>query len=337
LDIYYAKRKRKKEFLGIYLEPNEDKTYRNEKLKLAENIKAKRMIELTNEEFGFPSKDKQKQNFVEYFKLQMERKGRNTKSTWSNTLNYLLHYTKGSIPFNHIDTNWLEGFIDFLLKSVSPQSASTYFSKVKCALKESVRDRILPHSPADFVKSIKVPQKEREYLTIDEIRKIAATSFKDEEVKKAFLFACYTGLRFSDIISLQWNQIKETNFNGNGITYAIHKRQTKTGIISHIPLNETALNIIGNRPNTDSLVFNLDMHHRSILRNIKRLLEAAKIDKYITFHCARHTYAIMLLANGANLMTVKELLGHRDIKSTQIYAKVVDESKVNAINNLPSI
>jgi len=184
LDIYYAKRKRKKEFLGIYLEPQDDKTYRQDKLKLAENIKAKRMIELTNEEFGFPSKDKQKQNFVEYFEVQMNKRLGNSKTVWLNAYKYLLQYTKGNVPFANIDKNWLEGFVTLLLNSVSPSSSSTYFAKIKCALNESVRDRILAQSPADSVKSIKVPQKEKEFLIIDEIQKIADTPFYQNEVNK---------------------------------------------------------------------------------------------------------------------------------------------------------
>jgi hypothetical protein len=180
LDIYYAKRKRKKEFLGIYLEPNDDKTYRQEKLKLAENIKAKRMIELTNEEFGFPSKDKQKQNFVEYYEIQMNKRIGNSKSAWLNTYKFLLHYSKGNVPFANIDKQWLEGFVTLLLNSVSPSSASTYFAKVKCVLNESVRDGILAQTPAIFVKPIKVQEAQREYLTIEEIQRISDVNFHND-------------------------------------------------------------------------------------------------------------------------------------------------------------
>ena len=89
LDIYYAKRKRKREFLGIYLEPNDDKTYRQEKLELAESIKAKRLIDLTNEEFGFPSKEKLTRDFKSYFHDQMNKRDGNTRNSWRNT--YRLH------------------------------------------------------------------------------------------------------------------------------------------------------------------------------------------------------------------------------------------------------
>jgi integrase len=337
LDIYYSQFKRMREFIGIYLDPKEDKTYRQEKLGLAENIKAKRQLELINEEYGFPSKEKQKQNFVDYFEYQMNKRTGYTKIPWSNAYKYLHQYTKGSILFSNIDKTWLEGFSTLLLNSLSPSSASLYYSKVKCALRESVKDRILIYNPADQVEPIKVPQKEKEFLTVEDIQKIANTPCRNEQVKNAFLFSCFTGLRYGDIVALKWSQIKEVNYDGNGISYAVQLRQSKTGILNTIPLTDTAISLIGNKQKENTLVFDLHMKHRSIQRILYRLLEAAKITKKITFHTARHTYAIMLLANGSDLMTVKELLGHKDVKSTQVYAKIVDSSKQRAVNNLPNI
>jgi integrase len=337
LDIYYRKGKRKREFLGIYLEPHDDKTYRNEKLKLAENIKAKRMMELANEQHGFPTKEKMNQNFIAYFEKQMNKREGNSKTAWKNTYTHLQSFCNGTALFTEIDREWLEEFIDHLHTKVSPSSTSTYFAKVKCVLSESVKAKILIQNPSLFVDPIRVPESSREYLTIEEIQRINDVDFHYDVIKRAFLFSCFTGLRYGDIASLRWNQIQETNFNGNGKSFAIHKRQAKTGNINHIPLNETALKLIGDRPQKDALVFNLQFNVVHIRRLRQKLLEAAKISKKITFHCARHTYAVLLLAKGANLMTVKELLGHRDIKSTQIYAKVIDDSKVSAVASLPSI
>ncbi|MEN8251445.1 MAG: site-specific integrase [Bacteroidota bacterium] len=337
LDIYYRKGKRKREFLGIYLEPNDDKTYRNEKLKLAENIKAKRMMELANEEHGFPTKEKLNQNFIAYFEKQMNKREGNSRTAWLNTFRHLNDFCKGTALFTEIDREWLEEFIDYLHTKVSPSSVSTYFAKVKCALSESVKDKILIQNPSFFIDPIRVPESSREYLTIEEIQRINDVDFHHDVVKRGFLFSCFTGLRYGDIASLKWSQIQEVDFNGSGKSFAIHKRQAKTGNINHIPLNETALKLIGDRQANEALVFNLKFNVVHIRRLLQKLLDAAKISKKITFHCARHTYAVLLLANGANLMTVKELLGHRDIKSTQIYAKVIDDSKVSAVKSLPSI
>ena len=263
----------------------------------------------------------------------MNKREGNSRTAWLNTYKHLKSFCNGTVIFSEIDREWLEEFIDYLHSKVSASSVSTYFAKVKCTLSESVKDKILLQNPAFFVDPIRVPQANREFLTIDEIQRINDVDFYDDVIKRAFLFSCFTGLRLGDIHNLKWSMINETN--GHGL--AIQKRQNKTGVINHIPLNETAIKLLGIRSNKDSLVFNLYKHNRSTQRILKRLLEAAKITKYITFHCARHTYAVLLLVHGANLMTVKELLGHRDIKSTQIYAKVVDASKQSAVDNLPTL
>ncbi len=163
LDIYYRKGKRKREFLGIYLEPQDDKTYWNEKLKLAENIKAKRMMELANEAHGFPTKEKLNQNFIAYFEKQMNKREGNSKTAWRNTLSHLNTWCGESVPFTEIDREWLEEFIEYLHSKVSPSSVSTYFAKVKCALSESVKDKILIQNPSFFVDPIRVPESNREY------------------------------------------------------------------------------------------------------------------------------------------------------------------------------
>lgn len=275
LDIYYRKGKRKREFLGIYLEPHDDKTYHSEKLKLAENIKAKRMMELANEQHGFPTKEKLNQCFITYFEKQMNKREGNSRTAWLNTYKHLKSFCNGTIIFSEIDREWLEEFIDYLHTKVSASSVSTYFAKIKCTLSESVKDKILLQNPAFFVDPIRVPQANREYLTIEEIQRINDADFYDEVIKRAFLFSCFTGLRLGDINNLKWSMIKETNMNGNGSGLAIQKRQNKTGVVNHIPLNETAIKLLGNRPKEDSLVFYLYKHNRSTQRILKRLLEAA--------------------------------------------------------------
>lgn len=334
LDIYYSKRKRKREFLGLYLDPNDPPNTRQDIIRIAENYKAKRLLELVNEDLGLPSKEKLERDFIKYFEDQMFKREGNSQTAWRNTFIHLNRFQPRGISFAEIDRQWLEDFKDYLLGKVSGQSTLTYFTKIKCALNEAVKDGIILQSPALFLKPIKVIEANREHLTIEEVQRIKDVEFYHDDIKRAFLFSCFTGLRLGDIGSLKWSMIKETNReNGNGL--GIQKRQNKTGVVNHIPLNETAIKLLGERPLDDRLVFNLYKYNISTQRVLKRLLAAAKIDKYITFHCARHTYAVMLLANGANLMTVKELLGHRDIKSTQIYAKVVDASKESAVANLP--
>jgi integrase len=337
LDIYYKKGNRKREFLGIYIDPNDTKTDKEEKTKLAENLKAKRLIELLNEEKGIPTRLNLQMDFIEYYKGLMAKRIPSTRVTWESALNYAIKYSKNQPRISDINKQWLDGYVTFLLKNVSPLSATTYLAKIKSALHEAERDGIIPVNPSLRTKPIRVPESVKDFLTIDEIQRIGDTEVRYRYliVKKAFLFSCFTGLRFSDLLSLRWSQIKEVDVNGNGKMLAIHKMQRKTGVVNYIPLNESAISIMGIRPPNDCLVFNIDFSKMHIRVVLNKLLEAAKIDKKITFHSARRTYATMLLANGANIMTVKELLGHKDISSTLVYAKVMDSSKLTAVNNLP--
>ena len=173
LDIYYSKRKRKREFLGLYLEPNDTKQTRLDKLRLAENYKAKRLLELANEDLGLPSKEKMERDFIAYFKEQMLKREGNSQTAWLNTYKHLTKFQHRGIAFSNVDRQWLERFKEYLFCLVSPQSTSTYFAKIKCALNEAVRDGIFAQSPALLLKPIKVPETNREFLTINEIQRIS--------------------------------------------------------------------------------------------------------------------------------------------------------------------
>jgi integrase len=339
LDIYYRKGNRKREYLGIYFEPTDTKTNRDEKQKLAESIKAKRLIELINEEQGISSKLNMQMSFVGFYREQMTKRIPSTRVPWEYALQYIQKYSTKELRFADINKKWLDDFTACLLKHVSPLSASLYISKIKCVIHEAEREGIIPFNPNLRTLPIKIPDIVRDYLSIEEIHSISNAVVKKEYqlVKNAFLFSCFTGLRFGDLKSLKWNQIKEVALNANEKVFTIQKVQGKTGAVNYIPLNETALKIIGQRPENDSLVFPFKQVNATIRKVLYRILEAAKIDKKITFHSGRRTYATLLLAQGANIMTVKELLGHKDLSSTMLYAKVLDSSKYSAVNSLPQI
>ena len=110
LDIYYSRRKRKREFLGLYLEPNDTKATRLDKLRLAENLKAKRLLELANEELGIPSKEKRERNFIRYFEDEMHKREGNSQTTWRNTFIHLKKFQPRGISFAEVDRQWLERF-----------------------------------------------------------------------------------------------------------------------------------------------------------------------------------------------------------------------------------
>ncbi len=185
----------------------------------------------------------------------------------------------------------------------------------------------------NFSLRLKRRDTERTFLKLTEIEKLAQTPCRDHEVKRAFLFSCFTGLRLSDIRALQWQQIK-----GDTIEF----RQKKTKGYEYLHLSEMARQILTDRPNPKVLnmqntnIFNI-RSETQLGKVLKLWCKDAGIDKRVSFHTARHTFATLALTQGVDLYTVSKLLGHKTIQATQIYAKIVDEKKKAAMELLPTI
>jgi len=329
LDIYQSGR-RAYEFLGLYL--TKDKTASKETLKLAQNIQAKRQLEIQYSEHGFVPHFKKKANFVDYFE-ELARAKPKEQNTWSSTLRHLRAFTGGRIQFGAITAEWLETFKTYLLSKVSQNTAHTYFSKVKASLRQALKDKILVSNPGELVAQIKTMDTQRDFLTLDEVDKLAQTPCRSFEVKRAFLFSCFTGLRISDVRALQWQNVK-----GDSIEF----RQRKTKGVEYLHLSTMAKQILAEPSNLKILhmqnvrVFGLPSKSQiSVL--LKEWCKDAGINKRVTFHTARHTFATLALTQGVDLYTVSKLLGHKTIQATQIYAKIVDEKKKAAMESLPVI
>lgn len=332
LDIYLGNKKRQYEFLGITYYPKNIADKRN-KLNIAKEIANKREYELIVSDTGVISAYKKRSNFVEYFE-KLANNTPKTEKAWKNTYKYLREFTKGNIAFNSIDENFLEEFKKYLLTKVSNNTAHTYFSKIKASLKKAVKDKILNRNIADNIKQIPKQGTKREYLTIDELSVLSKTPCKKDIVKLAFLFACNTGLRLSDIKRLNWSDILLSEKR-----LIVTQKKTKESL--YLPLNNTALSILNKIKsnkiqNIDNTIFELS-GDTTINKIIKDWVNKAHINKKVTFHTSRHTFATISLASGTDLYTVSKLLGHKNIQNTQIYAKIIDESMNKAVNNIPNI
>lgn len=170
------------------------------------------------------------------------------------------------------------------------------------------------------------------YLTLDEVRKLAATDCRYQSVKRAFLFSCLTGLRRSDIVRLVWGQV----FQQDGFSRIIFK-QKKTQGQEYLDLAPEAAKLMGKRGKATDRVFD-DIHSPTVTNLvIRQWCMAAGIQKDITFHCGRHTFATMMLDLGTDIYTVSKLLGHRELSTTQIYAKVMDKNKQEAVASIPPV
>ncbi|MDE7179813.1 MAG: site-specific integrase, partial [Muribaculaceae bacterium] len=216
----------------------------------------------------------------------------------------------------------------------SQNSRQSYFNKLRACLRQAYEDGIMRRNPMKGIVGFSTQAGQRDYLTLDEVKAMAAAECDFPEIKRAFLFSCLTGLRRSDIIKLTWGEVTELD----GRTRLIF-RQKKTGGQEYLDITAQAAELIGERGNhkATELVFG-DIRHPSDTNEAIRLWALrAGIDKNVTFHVGRHTFAVMMLTLGTDIYTVSKLLGHRELKTTQIYAKIVDAKKQEAVDNIPKI
>lgn len=355
LDMY-RDGKRSYEFLKLYLVPErtrEDKEQNRQTMQLAQSIKAQRIVEMQNGEFGFKSKFAEDTLFFEFYRAMCEaRHGEESNGNWGNWYSALKHLQRYEhnerITFAEITPAWVQGFKDYLetaaytndghyakdgiVRKLSRNSKVSYFNKLRACLNEAFERRIIAYNPMRGIDNFKAEEGKRMYLTIDEVRKLAQTPCRSEEVKTAFLFSCLTGLRRSDIAKLTWGEV----YHQSGFTRIIF-RQKKTGGQEYLDITTQAAALMGERGADDERVFKWFNSPSSTNDIIRVWVANAGINKDITFHCGRHTFATMMLDLGTDLFTVSKLLGHADISTTQIYAKVLDKAKQAAVAAIPDV
>lgn len=335
LDIYIDK-KQYQENLKLYLENEKGnpttKQMNKQTLAIAERIRVERLHQIQNESYGFKKPTKIYLNFNLFFSelwKERERTGVNFGS-WDSVYKHLNNFNK-SILLTEVNERLMEEFKAYLLKKVSQNSASQYFNIFKHAIHEAYRKKLIRENPADNVSYIKLVETHREFLTVEEIQKLIHTECRYEVLKRAFLFSCFTGLRWSDVNKLIWEEIRYEN----GV-YSIVYTQKKTNHSESLPLSDNAMKLLGERGENKERVFiglkYSDYFNTALLRWCLK----AGITKHITFHCGRHSAAIMLLNNNVDFFTVSKLLGHKEIRTTAIYAKVLNQTKIDAINKLPT-
>lgn len=355
LDIY-LNGKRTYEYLKMYLIPEQtraDREKNKETLKLADAVRAKRVIELRNGQFGFKTKTTGKLRFFDYYRELCEKRlGEESRGNWGNWYSCLHHLKKyekrESITLEEITPEWVQGFKDYLEndavawghdyrkrikdKPLARNSKLSYFNKLRACLNQAYEEEIISSNPLRGIEGFKPEEGTRMYLTLDEVRKLAATECEYPQIKAAFLFSCLTGLRRSDVLRLTWGDVHK-----QGEFTRIIFRQKKTSGQEYLDISPQAAELMGERGLPDEHVFT-DIHSPTCTNNTLKLWVArAGINKTITFHCGRHTFATLMLDIGTDIYTVSKLLGHRDLSTTQIYAKVMDKNKQAAVASIPTI
>ena len=319
LDIY-DKGKRRREHLGLYLTKDREKN--KQVRRLAEDIRSKRQLELSANNYQITPQFKSQVNFITYFSEVSNESHR----AWKSTLIHLKEFAGKDLPFGRIDERWLVSFQKYLLNVVSKNTAQTYFNKIKAALNRAKREKLILTNPADNIENIKGEEVEKVYLTFEEIQQLNDTPSDQDGIKRGFLFGCFTGLRLSDVRRLQWKHIR-----GEQMTLRIKK----TGQPEYLPLAKAALSFLGERRADNEKVFEMGKSEGGIWNSLQRWGAAAGIEKHISFHVSRHTFATLALTSKVDLYTVSKLLGHSSIKNTQIYAKIIDQKKTDAVNLMP--
>jgi integrase len=308
---------------------------------LAKTIHSQRIIDCQYTSHGMISPARGKISLLSFFDKVMETKqnSNGTYGNWKSVRKHLCAYMESQdLPIEKVDDTFISGFQDYLLsaktkhgKPMSRNAALSYFIKLKVVFKIAVYKKFLKSNPATIVKCIKPEEKERDHVTLEEIKRLINTPCSRPELKTAYLWGCLTGMRSSDIKALQWEQITHTQDSGYQVTFT----QKKTKAAEVLPISSDAYKLIGSFEHRQGKVFKdliITDYTNKILR---KWFSDASINRHLTFHSSRHSFASILInSKAADIYTVSKLLGHKRLATTEIYAHVMHQSKIDAVKKL---
>lgn len=351
----------RREYLGMYVVPlkkrngelqtNKDGSHKysetdEETIRLAEIIRANRQNELSKAEIYteaetelLKAKERGKGDFIAYFRDLAKDKKESNYNNWMSALKHLQDYTKKSDNsttkrFCDIDLLWCERFRDYLLNVpthrsekvvLSNNTAAAYFLKFKIALKSAYKYGYLQKNINEDLKGIKEKESRREFLTLDELKRLVETPCTNPVLKRAALFSALTGLRHSDIRKMKWGELVEADGKIT-LKYTIQK----TSKYDELPISEQAMQLCGEREKPESLVFEGLVYSAYANKALAQWLGAAGITRDVTFHSYRRTFATLQAAAGTDIRTIQSIMAHKSITTTQRYIKVVDVNKREA-------
>ena len=348
LDIYF-KGVRKTEYLkDLHLIPKPEKgrltksenDHNKSILEIAEEVRYQREVEIRNSNYNIKDFSKGQIGFMTYFDKLMNTKNGSDGNygNWLSTKLHLNTYGADKIYLSAVDKDWLQGFREYLQNTArtranAPLSINTqvsYFSKAKYTLKEAYKEELIPKNIGDLVEHIKPQETERNFLSLEELRAVSKEECSLPILKSAFIFSCLTGLRWSDVEKLTWGEIYHSEADG----YVIRFRMKKTKAFENHFIPNQAIELLGERGKPTDRVFKGLKY--SAWNNVKlqQWVMKSGIHKTITFHCARHTYATLQISLGTDVYTLQSMLGHKSIRNTQVYAKIMDKNKKQAANRL---
>ena len=328
------------EGLNIYIYANpkneRERNFNATMSEKAEAIRCRRFESIVNDRYDFFDRHKLKADFLEYYRKQL----RKHDQKWEFVYHHFYNFVHGKCTFEEIDIDLCNKFREYLLNAkqlrrdgrISKNSASGYWSTFRGLLKILYRNRLIKTNINDFLDKIETEDTPKDYLSVEELYKLAETPCKKPILKTASLFSCLTSLRISDILSLQWHEIVDFAAGGK----CVHTITQKTKTEDIIPISDEALQLIGYSPEKNGLVFK-GLKRSWTQHPMKEWIREAGITKNITFHSYRRTYATLQGAAGTDIRTIQSNMAHKSITTTQRYMKVVDSNKREASNRISLI
>lgn len=336
------------DYLKLYLVPETDQTAKLQNRQTMEAvyaIKAQRILQITNGAAGIKKDLRNKMRLVDWLKIYQDRqvnKGKRGAKRWVRTMIFVIEGYDGGkdATLADIDHQWLTDFMIYLMNDyvtykktkLTNGTVDNYLRCLKAAFNVAVEEGIMPTNPMLALdrSHLKGTTYEREFLSVEEVKKLIDTPCRRPDIKGAFLFSCFCGLRISDVRSLQWKHV----VTAGGKMY-LKITQFKTRRPLSIPLSRQALRWMPERGGAveDEYIFPPLSKNMTVLDDWAK---EAGINKHITFHVSRHTFATMELTMGADIYTTSKLLGHTSVATTQIYAKVINSKKEEAVSLLDS-
>ena len=328
------------EGLNIYIYANpqneRERNFNATMSEKAEAIRCRRFESIVNDRYDFFDRHKLKADFLEYYRKQL----RKHDQKWEFVYHHFYNFVHGKCTFEEIDIDLCNKFREYLLNAkqlrrdgrISKNSASGYWSTFRGLLKILYRNQLIKTNINDFLDKIETEDTPKDYLSVEELYKLAETPCKKPILKTAALFSCLTSLRISDILSLQWYEIVDFAAGGK----CVHTITQKTKTEDIIPISDEALQLIGYSPEKTGLVFK-GLKRSWTQQPMKEWIRKAGITKNITFHSYRRTYATLQGAAGTDIRTIQSNMAHKSITTTQRYMKVVDSNKREASNRISLI
>jgi len=278
-------------------------------------------------------------DFVTYFKKLADKRYGSNRDLWLIAIKYFEAFTNKPVKFSEISIKLCNDYRDYLIgaasihrkeSKIATNTSLSYFNKLKATLRQAYKDGLLQTDINAQINTVKPEENLREILTLEELNLLVGTPCEDQTLKSAALFSALTGLRHSDIRKLTWGEIRNDTDQG----FSIRFRQQKTEGDELLPVSHQAIQMLGTPGESHEKIFP-DLVYSAFKNEIlDDWIKAAKINKHIRFHSFRHTNATLLLSAGTDIYTVSKMLGHRSIKTTQIYAKVLDKAKREAAGRI---